>query len=68
MMSGISSMVLLERLEAVGRLGHAEAGELQVLGVHLARVLIVVDDEHERARLSGLSWLIVRRLELAGVE
>ena len=48
MMSGISSMRLLDRLDAVGRLGHAIAGELQVRGVHLAGVLVVLDDEHER--------------------
>ena len=39
---------LLDGLHAVGRLGHLEARELQVRGVHLARVLIVLDHEHER--------------------
>ena len=53
MMSGISSMRLLDRLDAVGRFGDAEPGELQVGGVHLARVLVVLDDEHERLSLVG---------------
>ena len=48
MMSGISSRALSMRLEAVGGLGDAKAGELQVRGVHLPRILIVLDDEHER--------------------
>ena len=48
MMSGISSMVFSIASSAVGRFGHAVAGELQVRRVHLAGVLIVLDDEHER--------------------
>jgi hypothetical protein len=39
---------LLYGFDAVGRLGDAVAGERQVGRVHLAGVLIVLDDEHER--------------------
>jgi hypothetical protein len=35
-------------LQTVARLRHAEAGKLEVRRVHLARILLVLDDEHER--------------------
>ena len=56
MMSGSSSQRLLERLHAVGRLDDVEAGELQVLGVHLARVL---DSRRRRARSGRAACLSV---------
>ena len=59
MMSGMQLDALLDRLDAVGRFGHVEAGELQVRGVHLARVLIVLDHEHERLCRSGWSLIVV---------
>ena len=42
----------LDRLRAVHRLGDAEALKLEVLDVHRAVVLEVVDDEDERALAS----------------
>src|SRR5262249_41921111 len=39
---------LLDRLFAVRGLGDVEARELQVRGVHLARILVVLHDQHER--------------------
>ena len=55
---------LLDRLDAVAGLGDVETGELQVRRVHLARVLVVLDHEHER--LFRLGWLAHRRLAFAG--
>ena len=49
MLSGREFARLVERLEAVRGLGDTVAGELQVCRVHLARILIVLDDEHQRA-------------------
>ena len=56
MMSGSSSTVFsIASMPLVG-LGDAIPGELQVGRVHLPRVLVVLDDEHERlvARVHGL--------------
>src|SRR5439155_26578278 len=44
---------LLQRLEPVLRFRHPEAGEEQVLGAHLAGVLVVVHHQDERL-LAGL--------------
>ena len=57
MMSGSSSMRLLDGLHAVGRLRDAIAGELQVRRIHLAGVLVVLDDEHERL-CSARTWIL----------
>ena len=48
MMSGVVVDGALQRLHAVAGLDDVEAGELEVLGVHLARVGIVVDEQHAR--------------------
>ena len=50
MISGNSSIAFAIASTPFGRFGHAEARELQVLRVHLAGVLIVVDDQDERWR------------------
>jgi len=42
----------LDRLETVRRFGDAISGKLQIRGVHFARILVVLDDKHER--LNGL--------------
>jgi hypothetical protein len=56
---------LLDGLHPVGGLGDPVAGELQVLGVHLPGVLVVLDDEHQRARCS---FVIVSGATRAGGE
>ena len=34
--------------DAGSGLDHTESGRLQILGVHLASILVVIDDENER--------------------
>ena len=46
MMSGVVVDGALQRLHAVAGLDDVEAGELEVLAVHLARVRIVVHEQH----------------------
>ena len=48
MISGALSIGALERLDAVARLHDVEPRKLEVLGVHFARIGVVVDDEHAR--------------------
>ena len=48
MMSGASSTARSSASTPLRRLDDVEAGELQVFAVHLARVRIVVDEQHER--------------------
>ena len=49
MMSGDVVDGALQRLHPVARLDDVEAGELEVLGVHLAGVRVVVHEQHARA-------------------
>ena len=51
---------LLDRLDAVGRFRHLEARELQVGGVHFARILVVLDHEHEGVTFPGLGHRLAR--------
>jgi len=39
-----------DRVQAVGRLRDSKPGELQVHGVHLARIVVILDDENVRKR------------------
>ncbi len=51
---GLALDRLLERLDAVAGFDHVEAGILQVFAVHLARVRVIVDEQHTRPFWFGL--------------
>ena len=51
MMSGINSRVLSSASRPFDGFGDPVAGELQIRRVHLARILVVLDHEHERIRV-----------------
>src|SRR5688572_4626835 len=58
---------LVERLVAVARLGDAEAAEAQIFRVHLAGVLVIVDDKYQwplfRAHYGASSGIVSVKLE-----
>ena len=56
MISGALSSGALQRFDPVARLDHVESRELKILGVHLARVGIVVDDEDTRTLTFGFHF------------
>jgi hypothetical protein len=47
---------LLDRFQTVGRLRNPVSRELQIRGVHLPRILVILDDEHEWS-LYFFHWL-----------